>query len=231
MTRVVVCLLLAAIVVRPWRDVARPLAKRRIAVAPPLAAGGPLWGALVGATAVVAPPLLPVVVLGPTVRAMRARRRRAQHMSAEEIARLPELIDVLTIGISAGRSPRASLELVQDWVPAPFGPATRRTLERCAAGESFAEALATAWAGHGEATLPLIGLLSSSELRGASVLADLHRLGDEARRRRRADLQERVRRLPVAMLVPLVCCVLPAFALIGVAPVVLVTIGDLGFGS
>ena len=48
----------------------------------------------------------------------------------------------------------------------------------------------------------------------------LSRLADDARRQRRHDLEAAVRRLPVRLSFPLVCCSLPAFVLLTVVPLV-----------
>ena len=57
------------------------------------------------------------------------------------------------------------------------------------------------------------------------------RAADEAHRRRRVRAQEAARRVPVLMLFPLVFCVLPAFCLLTVVPLLVGTISDLGFPS
>ncbi|MEZ5168111.1 MAG: type II secretion system F family protein [Acidimicrobiales bacterium] len=73
----------------------------------------------------------------------------------------------------------------------------------------------------GEVTRGLLNALAVAEHDGGAVLPTLLRVGDEARRRRRVEAQERARRLPVTMLLPLVVCVLPAFGLLAVAPLLL----------
>ena len=50
--------------------------------------------------------------------------------------------------------------------------------------------------------------------------AGLERLADEVRRQRRHRAEEAARRVPVKLLFPLVCCTLPALALLTVAPLV-----------
>ena len=46
-------------------------------------------------------------------------------------------------------------------------------------------------------------------------------------RTRRVAAEEAARRIPVTMLFPLVMCVLPAFALLTVVPILAATLGDL----
>jgi len=63
---------------------------------------------------------------------------------------------------------------------------------------------------------------------GAALTTDLSRFADDLRRRQRRAAEERARRLPVLMLVPLVCCVLPAFCLLTVVPMLAAGLSRLG---
>ena len=67
----------------------------------------------------------------------------------------------------------------------------------------------------------------ASERYGAPLGAGLERLADEVRRDRRRRAEEAARRIPVKLLFPLVGCVLPAFALLTVAPLVAGALGSL----
>jgi Flp pilus assembly protein TadB len=55
---------------------------------------------------------------------------------------------------------------------------------------------------------------------GAPVTAALGRLAEDLRARRRADVEGRVRQVEVRAAVPLGVCLLPAFVLVGVVPLV-----------
>ena len=70
----------------------------------------------------------------------------------------------------------------------------------------------------GEAPRPLVAALVASDRYGAPLADNLARLADEVRRDRRRRAEEAARRVPVKLLFPLVTCVLPAFALLTVAP-------------
>jgi tight adherence protein C len=70
----------------------------------------------------------------------------------------------------------------------------------------------------GEPVRPLVRALTSSERYGVPLRDALDRLAVEVRLDRRRRAEEAARRVPVKLLFPLVLCVLPAFALLTVVP-------------
>ena len=79
----------------------------------------------------------------------------------------------------------------------------------------------------GEAARPLVQVLVDSSAHGAPITTSLDRLGDEARAVRRRAAAQRARRLPVLLLFPLVLCILPAFVLLTVVPLLVGTFSGL----
>ena len=65
---------------------------------------------------------------------------------------------------------------------------------------------------------PLVDVLLASERYGVPLGDGLDRVAREARLERRRRAEERARRVPVLLLFPLVLCVLPAFGLLTVVP-------------
>ena len=63
---------------------------------------------------------------------------------------------------------------------------------------------------------------------GTPLASSLTQAADEARLHRQRTVEARARRLPVLMLFPLVMCVLPAFVLLTIVPLLLASLGDLG---
>ena len=61
-------------------------------------------------------------------------------------------------------------------------------------------------------------VLVALERHGVAIGATLEQLSVEARRERRLQAETAARKLPVRLSFPLVCCVLPAFALLTLAP-------------
>lgn len=217
----------------PWWDPPRPLGGPPPARGAPsrAQAGGPMWGAAVVATAALIHPVvaLPVLAWPSWRRWSAARRRRVDHRHAT-VRSLPETVDLIGLGVGAGLSARAAVAHASAWVDEPYRSVFVESLRRADAGETFAAALDAASAGLDAAARPLIGLLVAAEADGGALAAGLDRVGDEARHRRRSAAEVRARRLPVTMLLPLVLCVLPAFGLLGVAPLVLTSLGDLDLG-
>lgn len=234
MIATVVAVALALVLVRPWRAPSRSLrAADDLALSVRwhafVVAGGPLWGAGVAVAAFTAPPVAVLVLVWPTARRWRETRRSQVDHDRAVVRALPDVVDLLVLGVAAGATPRAAIEVAAPWLPDPFDSALRRAVSRSERGEPFGVALAAACRPLGDLTLPLVSLLSDVELGGGAVLPGLVRLGDDARRRRRADAHERARRLPVTLLLPLVLCVLPAVALIGIVPLLVASLGEFRF--
>jgi tight adherence protein C len=71
-----------------------------------------------------------------------------------------------------------------------------------------------------DAVRPLLRTLTDAERYGSALGPSLERLADEARRARQRRAEEAARKLPVKLLFPLVVCILPAFGLLTVAPLI-----------
>lgn len=143
-----------------------------------------------------------------------ATRRRRAVLEAE----LPHVVDLMTAALGAGSAPTTALVLVADVVDPTMGAELRRWTTRLALG-SDPVTLWTLMARH-----PQLGRLGTTLKRsadsGAPVAAALQRLAEDLRARRRAAVEERVRQVEVRAAVPLGVCLLPAFVLVGVVPLV-----------
>lgn len=202
----VVGLIVAVLVGRPWRHPSRGF--EPAAPSPP----GPL------------------VPAGPEKRLPTRRSHPTRGPDRRVEVALPEVVDLILLGVGAGLSPRSTLARCREVVPAPFADAFDRAEQRWSAGVAFARALESALAPLGPPARPLLAALVSGPGDTTSLTAALLRVGDEARRRRRIAAQARARRLPVLLLLPLVFCVLPAFALVSLTPLVLASLQQLGVG-
>jgi len=229
-------LVVGAVILRPWRVrprfVQSPIARAEPPAlrSPPAVPPGAIWGGAVVGGLMLHPLLGLVVAAVPMAR--RFRRSRADRAAADRavLRALPEVVDLIVLGVGAGLTPRDALARCEAWLPSPFGPAFHEARRRAAAGESFAGAIESAAATLGDPARSLITVLVGAEHTAGSLVPTLLRVGDEARRRRRVDAQERARRLPVTMLLPLVTCVLPAFGLLAVAPLLISSLSGLGLG-
>ena len=221
------------IVLVPWRAPARRLTEipPRSPAMPWVAAGGPVWGATVAMMGLLVHPVAGLVVLiWPSWRrSSAARRDRVDHHQAA-LRTLPETADLVGLGIGAGRSVRAAVLHAAHWIEDPYRSVFMESLRRAEAGETFASSLDAVSMDLDPVARPLIDLLVAAETDGGALLVGLGRVSDDARHRRRSDAEVRARRLPVTMLLPLVLCVLPAFGLLAVAPLVLTALGDLDLG-
>jgi hypothetical protein len=108
------------------------------------------------------------------------------------------------------------------------GPATARLAEvlpRLRLGADPVEVWATVT---GEPALAALGrTMGRAQVTGAAVVPALERLADELARSARADAEDRARAVGVRAAVPLGLCLLPAFVLLGIVPVVGSLLGSL----
>lgn len=150
-----------------------------------------------------------------TIRSRREARRRQQELADD----LPETAELLAIAAAAGCNVRLALEAVRRARDGPAAGVLGAVLAGVdVGGQRLADALARAPAVSGEVVRPLTAVLVDAERYGTALGPALERLGDDLRQRRRRRAEERARQLPVRLLLPLVLCILPAFALLTVAP-------------
>jgi pilus assembly protein TadC len=105
----------------------------------------------------------------------------------------------------------------------PVGEALAEVDRRFRHGSTLAAELDRLPERLGPAVRPLSTTLVVASSSGTPLGPTLQRLADAERRRVRRRTEERVRRLPVLLLAPLVGLVLPAFVLLTVVPVAITT--------
>jgi tight adherence protein C len=149
----------------------------------------------------------------------RARRRDIERRRRLE-AQLPEVVDLLVLAVGAGLTVPLALDAVARRGTGELPEELGRVVASSRQGHRLADALDALPARAGEGVRPLVAALVASERYGAPLAEGLTRLAAEVRatRRRRAD--EAARKVSVKLLFPLVLCVLPAFALLTVAPLI-----------
>lgn len=177
--------------------------------------------AIVGVTtAAAAPVLVPVVAFGAwSLPKLRARRQQRRHLARLEAA-LPEVVDLLVLAVGAGATVSHAVAAAGRRGVGPLAAEMRRITEEVRRGGRIADALDELPSRTSEAIRPLSAALASSERYGAPLATALQRLGDDVRRQRQRRSEEAARKVPVLLLFPLVLCILPAFALLTVAPLV-----------
>ena len=170
--------------------------------------------------AAVALPLAVVVAFAswavPRHRARSAERRRAQRLESA----LPETVDLLVLAVGAGCNVALAVAAAGRRGSGPLAAELRRIAGEVAHGRRLADALDELPEVAGEPTRSLAGVLARCERYGTPALPALRRLADEVRVQRQRRAEAAARRVPVTLLFPLVVCILPAFALLTVAPLV-----------
>lgn len=169
--------------------------------------GGPVGMAVGAAAAVVV-----WVVVG---RAEPASVRRER----EDVRRdLPAVVALLAAGLRSGAAPADAAGLVSRALPGPAADRLDAVVSRLALGV----APATVWGDLADDPdlAPLGRTMARSHDSGASVVAAVERLADDLARRARAEVEDRARAVGVKAAVPLGLCLLPAFVLIGIVPLV-----------
>jgi tight adherence protein C len=184
--------------------------------------------ALVAAVvAPLAPPAAVVLIALAWARARIASVRVRQHHDRQVTVQLPEAVDLLLLCTGAGLSLPLAHARVAALLAAPLGDALRSSAEAAAAGQPRADALVQALGPLGDRARSLAQVLCDHLRYGTPLAPGLERLGLELRldRRRRAELE--ARKVPVRLLGPLVSCVLPAFALLTVVPLLAASLQSL----
>jgi Flp pilus assembly protein TadB len=175
----------------------------------------------VGASLVAAVVALPLAPLPALLAAASARRAatRVVARSRDAVARdLPDAVDLLLLCATAGLSLPLSLGAVAPRLGGPLGAALRAAEVACAHGRLRPDALREALAPLGDRSATLAHVLGDHLRYGVALAPALERIGTDLRHERRRAAEERARRVPVRLLGPLVACILPAFALLTVVP-------------
>jgi len=168
--------------------------------------------------------LVVAAVLG---RWWQGRMRAARRLEACRHA-VPELVELLVILVRSGSTPALSFaSLGSGLAPEPLAAAVADVADRVRRGERFADALDALREHHGELLDPLAAMLAHTDRYGEPVGPVLERLGADARHERRRQSEAEARRLPIRLCAPLVCCVLPAFVVLTIVPMLAGTFSSL----
>lgn len=170
--------------------------------------------------------LLAVVSLAAAALLRRRRRRRPHHSDHHDA--IAVLVDLYAAAARSGATVPLATTAIAPYVPGEVGAAWRRAAERVRSGEGTADALLGAADELGDEVRPLVDALVHDLRYGAPLGEALARIADQLRVERRFALEARVRRAPVVMMLPLTMCVLPAFVLLAIVPLVLGALSRLG---
>lgn len=159
-------------------------------------------------------------------RVLGAREPARVRRERDQLSRqLPHAVDLLAVTLSAGASPPSALAMVADAVEQPLS-GELHAVER---GLTLGRDPVQVW--RELAARPGLGPLGRTMVRavetGASVSDALHRLASDLHDAARAQAEARARSVGVRAAAPLGLCLLPAFVLTGVVPLVAATVAGL----
>ena len=171
-------------------------------------------------------------------RVILRRRRITQQRIERSRDALGEVIDMLAVALLSGLTVAQALSQIVDWGADQPGGVDRDPptdeysvafawcLDQVAEGRSLSVALERLPERIGAHVYPLVSALVATERYGAPIAHSLTALAADVRAERRRGAEAAARRLPVVMLFPLVVCVLPAFLLLTIVPVVAEAVGS-----
>ncbi len=218
---------MAVVVLWGWR--ARPRQVRSLGKTPLRSRSSrtvPALGFVVAAVIALAVHPLPGVGLGVLVwvapHRRRARQRRWHQVAITE--EMPEAVDLLRLAVSSGLNVHLAVAAVGERLHGPVGRGLADAAQRAHAGLRLADALEPMPDTVGEAVRPLTRVLIDGDRYGTDLESALAQVAADSRLLRRRHAEERARRLPLQLLLPLVVCILPAFILLTLAPVIAETL-------
>lgn len=183
-----------------------------------------LWSCLAGLGAAVflGGPLGPVagvagaagawVAIGRAEPPAEARRREALRRD------LPHVVHLFATALSSGAAPTEALAVVAAALPGPAAEPLAAVHARLSLGLDPVRV----WEGLGSESglAPLGRAVARAHVTGAPVQRSVERLAEELGRAARSAVEDRARAVGVRAALPLGLCLLPAFLLIGIVPLV-----------
>ena len=169
--------------------------------------------------------IIPAVIVG--VVLMRRRRNKNGSKNRKLIAALPELIDQLIVLLRAGYTPINSFIQIVTWLEPPMRDVIVEVNVLTQRGVRFSCAVAQLRQTIGPPAYELVDALIQLDQDGLSATATLDRLSTQAHANRRRRAETAARELPIKLIFPMVCCVLPSFILLTVVPMLVGTLGQL----
>ena len=208
---------------RRRRDVLHPGVRRRLNLVLVATILTPLAGYLIfGALGLI----VGLAATGVVRKQVNALGTLAAKRRNEAITRqAPAALDLITAALRAGRPPEGALAVVAEHTPAPLGELLQDVSRRI----RISADPAAAWRVLDGTPLEVVGrAFARSDSSGAAVVPLALDAAEDLRRRARAVRRESVGRVAVQTTVPLGLCLLPAFVLVAVAPIVLAVVTNIG---
>lgn len=160
--------------------------------------------------------------LGVAVAAGRLESSAARRVRVERAAAMPDTLDLLAGVMEAGVPMRAVVERATDFGDDQCTRDLRAVVARVAAGVPEADA----WAALAQVPgwQEVAREVSRAVDSGEAVAEVLRSHAEEMRREATEEAEKKARKVGVSATMPLVCCHLPAFILLGVVPIIAGTV-------
>jgi len=207
---------------RRRREVLRPGVRRRLDLVLVATVLTPLAGYLIFGTIGLIAATAATPVVRKQVRSLGtiAARRRNEAITRQA----PAALDLITAALRAGRPPEGALTVVAEHTPDPLGELLQDVSRRI----RMSADPASAWRVLDGTPLEVVGrAFARSDSSGAAVVPLALDAAEDLRRRARAVRRESVGRVAVQTTIPLGLCLLPAFVLVAVAPIVLAVVTNI----
>ena len=159
--------------------------------------------------------------------------RRARRASEEARTKaLPNAVVLLQIAVAAGRTPRGAIDAIGGLrIGGDLGVVVddfATVAKRLALGAALSDAILTPdRRDQSVSMMRVLDLLRRAELDGAALGLQLELLVRDFRTTRALSLDAAAQRMTVSLLFPLVLCILPAFILLAIVPLLLGAISGL----
>lgn len=182
-----------------------------------------------GLVAAVVHPALGVLAVGAITTGWFSRQRGA-HRRADDalLAELPDAIDLVGLAVEGGSSVRFAVDAIARHgtgrLAGELGEVARLA-DR--GGPRLADALEELPVRLGEPVRPLTRTLVAAERYGTPLGPSLELIARDLRDERRRHAEETIRRVPVKLIFPLVCCTLPAFMVLTIVPLLVASLRHL----
>jgi tight adherence protein C len=168
------------------------------------------------------------VVVGALVP-MALLNRRARLRLDQIDSEIPELVDLLLVGVEGGMGFNGAIRASSHRIEGPLGDELRLLLQQQSLGASSTEALENL---HARCETPavhaLVRTIVQGERLGVSIGQLMRTLAEEMRKRRKALAEERAGKIPVKILFPLVMLILPAMFIVLLTPALANIINEFG---
>ena len=165
------------------------------------------------------PPGVVCLVLGLGLNVLgRLLVRRATRKAATVASEIPDFIDLVSIHLRAGKPPAVAFRCATEACTGKLAESALLVVNSQESGQRFVEALSEHRVAFPLTAQTLIDALIDTERDGLSPRELFERISGEAHAQRRRDAERKIRALPVRLTVPLVGCILPAYVLLAVVP-------------